>query len=139
MTEHVPDPTTSRRMAGIRQRGTKYELLVGAALRELGLHYRKNVRSLPGSPDFANRSGHWAIFVNGCFWHHHTNCRKATTPKSNTEFWMTKFRDNRRRDALAVRSLRKRGFKVKIVWECEVRDARAGLAKLLESRGINAR
>ncbi len=139
MTEYVPDPTTSRRMAGIRQTGTKYELLVGAALRELGLYYRKNVRSLPGSPDFANRSGPWAIFVNGCFWHHHTNCRKATTPKSNTEFWMTKFRDNRRRGALAVRSLRKRGFKVKIVWECEVWDARAGLAKLLESRGINAR
>ena len=76
-----PDPVTSARMAGIRQKGTKVERVVATVLRELALHYRKNVKQLPGSPDFANRSRRWAIFVNGCFWHHHTGCRKATVPK----------------------------------------------------------
>lgn len=94
-----PTPATSLRMAGIRQKGTKIETAVANILRELDLHYRKNVKQLPGSPDFANRSHRWAVFVNGCFWHHHPGCRKATVPKSNTEFWMIKFRDNRLRDA----------------------------------------
>lgn len=81
------DPATSARMARVKQKGTKIETMVAIVLRELGLHYRKNVRQLPGSPDFANRTRGWAIFVNGCFWHHHTGCRKATTPKTNTDFW----------------------------------------------------
>ena len=134
-----PDRVTSIRMAGIRQKGTDIEALVAVALRGLSQHYRKNVRGLPGSPDFANRSRRWAIFVNGCFWHHHTACTKATVPKSNVRFWVEKFDANRRRDARAVRKLRGMGYKVAIVWECERSHIDARLRKIFETRGVNRR
>lgn len=134
-----PDAATSARMGGIRQKGTNIETLVGKALRDLGLHYRKNVKRLPASPDFANCSRRWAIFVNGCFWHHHTGCRKATVPKSNTEFWISKFRSNRERDARAVSRLRADGYKVAIVWECEVDGIRERLAKVFEAGRVDCR
>jgi DNA mismatch endonuclease Vsr len=134
-----PDPATSARMAGIKQKETKIETAVAMILRDLGLHYRKNVKRLPGSPDFANRSARWAIFVNGCFWHHHAGCRKATVPKTNTNFWTLKFRDNQRRDARAIRSLRKEGYLVVTIWECQAKRIRAKLGKILEARSIDAR
>lgn len=112
------DAKTSERLARQRQLSTEAELNVARKLRALGLGYRKNVKALPGSPDFANVSKRWAIFVNGCFWHHHTNCRRATVPRNNETFWRSKFAANRSRDARAVRELRKRGFKVLILWEC---------------------
>ena len=127
------DSLTSARMAGIGQKDTKIEKAVAAVLRELGLRYRKNVRPLPGSPDFANRSRRWVVFVNGCFWHHHKGCRKATIPKSNTDFWANKFRDNRRRDAGAIASLRHDGYKVIVIWECETESAQSKLANILET------
>lgn len=85
----------------------------------MGLRYRLNVKSLPGSPDLANKSRRWAIFVNGCFWHQHSNCPKATMPKRNAYFWREKFVANRKRDATKVRALQAGGFHVVIVWECE--------------------
>ncbi|WP_237359258.1 very short patch repair endonuclease [Rhizobium phaseoli] len=126
-------------MAGVRQKGTRIETVVAEILGELGLRYRKNVKQLVGSPDFANRSRRWAIFVNGCFWHHHTGCRKATVPKTNTGFWTRKFRDNRRRDAKAIMSLRRSGYRVVVVWECERAGIRSKLGKILEARRINPR
>ena len=134
-----PDPATSARMAGIRQKGTKVERLVAITLRELGLYYRRNVKRLSGSPDFASRSGRWAIFVNGCFWHHHTGCRRATVPKTNTAFWTTKFHENRRRDARAIRSLRNEGYRVIIIWECGEDRIRSKLSKILKTRNVNPR
>lgn len=108
----------------------------GPLLRAMGLRYRKNVRTLPGSPDFANRRAAWAVFVNGCYWHHHTGCRRATVPKTNREFWIKKFAANRRRDARAVRELRLRGLQVLIIWECETTRAGDLLAQILEPRRI---
>ena len=118
-------------MAGVRQRGTAAELRVGAALRELKLGYRKNVKGLPGSPDFANRRGKWAVFVNGCYWHHHHACRRATIPKANRDFWVAKFTANRSRDARAIRQLRARGFRVLIVWECQLHNVGERLRRSL--------
>lgn len=126
-------------MAGIRQKNTGIEIKVAASLRELGFHYRKNVKALPGSPDFANRTRRWAVFVNGCFWHHHHGCRKATVPRSNTRFWIDKFVANRRRDALAIRNLRAMGFTVVIVWECKNDQVTDRLRKILESSRIERR
>lgn len=134
-----PDRATSVRMAGIRQKGTRIETHVAATLRDLGFHYRKNVKGLPGSPDFANRSRRWAVFVNGCFWHHHRGCRKATIPKSNSEFWIDKFRANRSRDAVAIRKLRMMGYKTAIVWECECDHVQGRLSKVLEPRRVDRR
>jgi len=126
----------SRLLARVRQRGTAAELAVGVVLRRLGLSYRKNVRSLPGSPDFANRRRRWAVFVQGCFWHAHTGCRRATTPKANREFWIAKFARNRSRDAEAVRALRRMGFRVVLIWECELEDAERHLSKVLEASRV---
>ncbi|MBR1197788.1 DNA mismatch endonuclease Vsr [Bradyrhizobium sp. AUGA SZCCT0158] len=134
-----PDPRTSARMARIRQKGTKIETIVAAALRDVGAYYRKNVKTLPGSPDFANRSKRWAIFVNGCFWHHHQGCSRATVPKSNRKFWTAKFRDNQRRDARCAMRLRREGYRVIIIWECQQDQIRDKLAKVLEPRSVDAR
>lgn len=131
------DPAISKRMAGIKQKGTAIETAVAIVLRELHLHYRKNVKSLPGNPDFANRSHRWAVFVNGCFWHHHTACARASIPKSNTEFWMAKFQDNRRRDAHAIRRLRRRGYCVVVVWECHKNRIHAKLSKIHKPSSVN--
>jgi DNA mismatch endonuclease Vsr len=133
------DAATSARMAGVRQRGTRTEAQVGGALRIAGASYRKNVKSLPGAPDFANKSQGWAVFVNGCFWHHHTGCRRATIPKSNTDFWIEKFRANRARDSRAIRALRRRGYRVVVVWECEVRAVSRKLDQIFKPRSVNGR
>lgn len=124
------DTSRSALMGRVRQRGTNPELIVGEWLRVVGRFYRKSARKLPGSPDFVNRRWRWAIFVNGCYWHHHRNCRKATIPTRNREFWVEKFETNRRRDARALRELRRRGFRVLSIWECETKQSERLQARL---------
>ncbi len=129
-------------MARVRQRGTAAEVVVATSLRSLGAHYRVNVRGLPGSPDFANRKRKWAVFVHGCFWHHHVGCNRATIPKSNKKFWREKFAANGRRDRRAVLDLRRFGYRVAVIWECETSDddlVRRKLSKVLEPGGVNVR
>lgn len=117
------DAETSIRMGGIRQRDTTPELAVRRALARVGLRYRTHNRDLAGSPDIANRKTKWAVFVHGCYWHRHPDCRRATTPKRNTEFWVSKFLANVARDARSVEALRTQGYRVLTVWECESEDA----------------
>ena len=126
------DPERRALMRRVRQKGTPPETRVAAVCRELGLRYRCNVKSLPGSPDLANKSRRWAIFVNGCFWHRHRGCSKATVPKRNNVFWVEKFAANRKRDAAKIWALRRLGLRVLIVWECETAD-RARLAERLSN------
>ena len=117
--ELVVDAETSLRMAGIRQRDTAAEQIVRVILTRLGHAYRVSNRDLPGSPDVANRTRRWAVFVHGCFWHSHARCPRATVPKRNRRFWEEKFEANRERDTRAVASLRRLGYRVVVVWECE--------------------
>ncbi|WP_081718677.1 very short patch repair endonuclease [Lutibaculum baratangense] len=134
------DAARSALMGRVRQRGTKPELRVAAILRSMGAHYRLNARGLPGSPDFSNRRRRWAVFVHGCYWHHHTDCKRATIPTRNREFWLEKFHANRARDAKALRALRRSGFRVAVVWECELSDpslVEAKLSKILEPRRVD--
>lgn len=138
MRPKARDALTSSRLAAQRQANTRSELLIGAALRKIGVRYRKNVNSLPGSPDFANVTRNWAVFVNGCFWHHHRNCRRGSIPQNNREFWESKFAANRARDARAIRDLRRRGLRVLIVWECQVGFAEEMLRKILEPGRIKS-
>jgi DNA mismatch endonuclease (patch repair protein) len=114
------DVNTSARLARIRQHGTDAELQVRKLIAELGLRYRTKNRDLPGSPDLANRTGRWAVFVHGCFWHAHRGCRRATTPKRNREFWTEKFETNKKRDARAVMKLHQMGYCTVVIWECEL-------------------
>jgi DNA mismatch endonuclease (patch repair protein) len=112
-------PERSRIMRAVRQEGTGAELLVRRALRRLGIHYSTNVANLPGRPDLANRRRKFAVFVNGCFWHRHRGCDRATTPKQNKWFWTDKFEANKRRDQRRIADLRKLGYDVLVVWQCQ--------------------
>jgi DNA mismatch endonuclease (patch repair protein) len=126
MTLHLPtDPVRSALMKRVRQHKTHVEHVVAAALRAHHMSYRRNVRTLPGSPDFANKSRRWAIFVNGCFWHHHKHCPRGTIPTRNNDYWVEKFVANRRRDAKKIKALRGLGFRVAIIWECQGLDPSA--------------
>ena len=120
----LTDAVTSQRMARIRQRDTNAEQLVRNALGRLGLRYWTDNKNLPGSPDIANRSRHWAVFVHGCFWHGHPGCAKATIPKRNRSFWIGKFTDNRVRDRRVVRRLRSMGYRTLVIWQCEAENPR---------------
>ncbi len=109
-------------MARVRRAGTAPELAVRRALSQLGLRYTTSNRDLAGSPDLANRTRRFAVFVNGCFWHRHVGCTRCTTPKRNRAFWLDKFAANVRRDRRVVRALRREGYRVVIVWECRVAE-----------------
>jgi DNA mismatch endonuclease (patch repair protein) len=109
-------------MSRIRGRNTTPELAVRKLLRKMGVGYRLHVRSLPGRPDIVMRGRKRIIEVRGCFWHRHRGCRFAYTPKSNGEFWAAKFAANVKRDRRNASSLRRSGWKVLGVWECETAD-----------------
>lgn len=109
-------------MSGIRGKDTKPELIVRKFLHSMGYRYRLHRRDLPGKPDIVLPKYRIAIFVNGCYWHRHKDCKLAYNPKSNTEFWQTKFRQNVLRDTENHETLTRAGWKVIVVWECEVRD-----------------
>ncbi|MGD1017113.1 MAG: very short patch repair endonuclease [Roseiarcus sp.] len=130
------DPSRSELMRRVRQHGTKPEQDAAALLRELGLRYRRNVRTLPGSPDFANKSRRWALFVHGCFWHRHRNCERATIPTRNQRFWLDKFSANEKRDRRNARKLRSIGFRVITVWECQAEDTPRLLRRLARNLGV---
>lgn len=132
------DPERRALMQRVRRLGTPAEGEVARVCRELGLSYRRNVKSLPGSPDLANKTRRWAVFVNGCFWHAHTGCKRATIPKRNNEFWTSKFVANRRRDAKKIRELRALGYRVLLVWECQAfeGDIARRLSNLSKSRVV---
>lgn len=113
-------PERSALMSRVRQRGTANELIVRQVLHSAGGRFRVNRRSLPGSPDISSERRRKAIFVNGCFWHAHRGCSKATLPKNNAVFWRDKLAANVERDARKTAELRRRGFDVLVVWECEL-------------------
>jgi DNA mismatch endonuclease (patch repair protein) len=115
-------------MARIRSTGTAPEVRVSRALHALGVRFRKHVRALPGKPDLANRRNAWAIFVHGCFWHSHKGCSLASEPRSNWGYWRRKLRRNIERDRINAKDLRRAGFRVFVIWECETRaPARLGI------------
>ena len=128
-------PETSERMARVRRKGTAPEALVRSVLSRLGYRYTLANADLAGSPDLANRSKKWAVFVHGCYWHHHAGCPRATTPKTNTAFWLAKFAANERRDGEAVEALESIGFTVATIWECEC-DSPRSIRVAVGKRGV---
>jgi DNA mismatch endonuclease (patch repair protein) len=115
--------TTSERallMARVRQRGTLPELVVRKIVKDLGYRLSHNSSGLPGSPDLCDRLRKRAIFVHGCFWHRHPGCAASSTPKTNGRFWRVKFEQNVARDARNERALRRMGYGVMTIWECQV-------------------
>ena len=104
------------------------ERAVRQIVHALGHRFRVRNRDLPGSLDLANRTRRWAIFVHGCFWHAHVGCPHAAIPKRNREFWAAKLAGNRARDQRAVAALKRDGWRVAAVWECELRGLTGMLA-----------
>jgi DNA mismatch endonuclease (patch repair protein) len=113
----------SQRMASIRSKNTKPELIVRGLVFALGHRYRLHSRDLPGSPDLVFRSRKKVIFVHGCFWHGHRGCKTANKPKSRTQYWDEKFTRNKQRDARNQRALKALGWRSLVVWECELKDS----------------
>lgn len=113
----------SRVMSRVKSRDTRPEMIVRRLLHGMGYRYRLHVAGLPGRPDLVFRSRKKVIFVHGCFWHRHANCRLTTTPSQNREFWLRKFEENVRRDQRNIERLRELGWHVSIVWQCETKNS----------------
>lgn len=119
-------------MSRIRGKDTGPELKVRQRAHALGFRFRLHRRDLPGSPDLVFASQRKVIFVHGCYWHRHPGCRYAYSPKSNVEFWHSKFDSNVARDRLVMNALGEIGWQVFVVWECETRNVEALRTRLAE-------
>ena len=115
----------SRNMQAIRSKDTKPEVYLRKLLFAEGLRYRKNAKRLPGCPDMYLSKYRTAIFVNGCFWHRHKECKYAYTPKTRVEFWQKKFETNVERDKNVYAELTKMGIRYLLIWECTIRRMKA--------------
>ena len=126
-------------MSHNRSRNTKPEVKLRKELFGLGYRYRVNKKDLPGSPDIVLAKYRTCIFVNGCFWHGHKDCRYATRPKTNAAFWHTKIENNRERDLRDYTFLESLGWRVIVVWECELKKDRldATVASVREQLDVN--
>ena len=119
-----PTPARSRIMSAIRGHDTTPERLVRSALHRHGLRFRLHVRDLPGRPDIVLPRHRTVVLVHGCFWHRHLGCAKSALPVRNRAWWAAKLRRNRARDRRNLRDLRAAGWRVIVVWECELGVAR---------------
>lgn len=107
-------------MAKIKGKNTKLEILVRKFLFSKGFRYRINDKNLPGTPDIVLPKYNTVIFVHGCFWHGHPGCRKGRLPTSNIEYWGKKIPENVERDKKKIEKLEKIGWRVIVVWQCEI-------------------
>lgn len=121
MADNHTKEVRSRNMSHIRSTNTKPEEKVRKHLFSRGFRYRKNVRKLPGCPDIVLPKYHTVIFVNGCFWHKH-DCPRFVWPSSNEDYWIPKITRNVERDLKNHRILREQGWRVVVVWECELKE-----------------
>ncbi len=117
---HEPE-VRSYNMSQIKGKNTKPEILVRKFLHSNGFRYRLQVKKLPGKPDIVLKKYKTVIFVHGCFWHGHENCRYFVIPKTRTQWWIDKINRNKQKDKEAVISLKGLGWNIITVWECELK------------------
>lgn len=108
-------------MSKIGPKDTKPEKIVRSFLYQAGFRYRLNDKTVFGKPDLVLRKYNAVIFVHGCFWHRHENCKYSYNPKSNTEFWLQKFDQNVQRDLKVASTLKEEGWRIAVVWECKLK------------------
>jgi DNA mismatch endonuclease (patch repair protein) len=134
----------SRNMGAVRGRNTGPEMLVRQAAHHFGLRFRLHSCALPGRPDLVFPKWRTVIFVNGCFWHQHRGCKRAKRPKSNVQFWREKLRRNVARDRENSSLLKRMGWSVFVIWQCEVPDqdrakaAVRAISRLFDHRPVGA-
>ena len=124
MADTVDPATRSKMMAGIKGRDTRPELIVRSALHRAGFRFLLHDRRLPGRPDIVLPKWRAVIQVQGCFWHRHEGCRFATTPRSNSKFWLAKLEQNVLRDRRDLDALGMLGWRIAVVWECGLKSSR---------------
>ncbi len=127
-------------MSAVKGKDTKPEILVRKWLHAAGYRFRLHVKDLPGKPDIVLPKYKTVIFVNGCFWHQHAGCKHASIPTSNIDFWVKKLTSNIERDKKNYQELKKAGWTVTVIWECEVKsvlNTPEGIAKILKIQDKN--
>lgn len=123
MPDRITVQQRSNNMSRIKGKDTSIEIQVRKYLYHHGLRYKKNVKELPGTPDIYLPKYRTVIFINGCFWHHHYNCKLAVIPKSRQDYWLKKINRNIENDIKNHEQLRRMDYKVIVVWECEIKEA----------------
>lgn len=121
MADHVSRKRRSEIMSNIKGKHTLPEIVARKSAHKLGLRFRLHRKELPGRPDMVFARWQTALFVNGCFWHHHQHCKKSALPKSNTQFWERKIEQNVKRDLRNYATLKEQGWKVVVLWQCEIK------------------
>lgn len=139
MTDHVTNAIRSRIMGSVRTKNTGPEKAIRAILTKSGYRYRLHRKDLPGTPDIVFPGKRKVIFVNGCFWHGHLGCSKATLPQTRTDYWLPKIAKNRENDKRNQEVLEGMGWHVLTVWQCELRtpiELQSKLASFLDARVV---
>jgi DNA mismatch endonuclease (patch repair protein) len=137
MTDVHDKATRSYNMSRIRAKNTKPEMLVRKFLHAQGFRYKLHDKRLPGKPDIVLPKYKTVIFIHGCFWHGHKDCKYFIVPKTRTEWWLNKINSNIANDTKAVKALKKEGWKIINLWECDLKAIRVEriLANLLKKLG----
>ncbi len=119
---HKVSEQRSRNMSAIKSKNTKPEIKVRKVLHSMGYRFRLHSKDLPGSPDIVLPKYKTVIFVHGCFWHRHENCKYASTPKTRREFWNKKFIENIKRDSEIQEKIKILDWRSVVIWECETKN-----------------
>lgn len=125
-------PAVRASMQANKSKNTNPEKRLDSLLRLAKYKFASNVVTLPGKPDFVFPRRKCAIFLHGCFWHQHTNCKRSHRPASRTEYWDAKLARNRKNDIRARRKLRALGWRVLVIWECQIKDTQRNLRRIRE-------
>ena len=134
MADTISPELRSRNMSAIKSKNTKPEVFLRKRLFARGYRYRLFIKTIEGHPDIYLEKYNTAIFIHGCFWHRHPGCRYAYSPKSNCDFWNTKFQKNVARDLYVRSVLKNQGIRCLVVWECRVKSMMKDLKE--EEKGI---
>ena len=129
---HKVSEQRSRNMSAIKSKNTTPEIAVRKVLHSMGYRFRLHSKDLPGSPDIVLPKYKTVIFVHGCFWHRHKDCKYATTPKTREEFWNNKFRSNVERDLEIQEKIKNLNWRSVVIWECETKDIENLRGKIID-------
>lgn len=132
MTDVLNPQQRSKCMSRIRNKNTTPELVVRSLVHRMGFRFRLHRKDLPGNPDMVLPCYRKIIFVNGCFWHHHRNCKYATMPSTRRKFWENKLFGNIVRDKKNIYTLKRMDWLVLTVWECEIKNNYDNLVNKIE-------
>lgn len=121
MADNLTKEQRHKNMQNIRSKDTSIEIKFRKALFHAGFRYIKNDKQMIGKPDIILPKYKTIIFIHGCFWHRHENCKYATTPSTNSDFWQNKFLNTAKRDKIEQQKLKDAGWNIIIIWECEIK------------------